>query len=182
MDISLETVQGPSKCTIDQWSVMCNCVLAHIDVNLLVPVVKSLCVGIGCGWGGGSVEVSYLQATGSFWGSYQQPPYCTSTSSCPAGSGKLSLQHGSPPSFLSPTLLCQYQSALRLATNWGIVSSWRTEWETDETHRTVKERGGWERWEWHMDKAPWHPLPHFECVCIQRTNKYVFTFALILSL
>ncbi|MEQ2258368.1 hypothetical protein XENORESO_017603, partial [Xenotaenia resolanae] len=41
------------------------------------------------------------------------PPHCTSTSSCPAGSGKLSLQHGSlslPPLFTLPPLLHQNQN------------------------------------------------------------------------
>lgn len=43
--------------------------------------------------------------------SYQQPPHCTSTSSCPAGSGKLSLQNGSlslPP---LPFLICQNKNS-----------------------------------------------------------------------
>lgn len=83
------------------------CVCAYVQkglnmcvrVGVCVPDSWKVCGGIG--WGGGLVEVPYLQATGSFWGSYQQPPHCTSTSSCPAGSGKLSLQHG--PSSLPTT-------------------------------------------------------------------------------
>lgn len=142
----------PDPFKVWDWPVQCR-VYVCVHACRREPADSCVCAGIG-GGGRGVVKVPYLQATGSFWGSYQQPPYCTSTSFCPAGSGKLSLQHGSlslslslshslpssPPPLSHSLSHLTFASTRTLATSDSIVSSWRRDWARERTGRTVKDR------------------------------------------
>lgn len=174
----------PDPFKVWDWPVQCR-VYVCVHACRREPADSCVCAGIG-GGGRGVVKVPYLQATGSFWGSYQQPPYCTSTSSCPAGSGKLSLQHGSLSLSLSHSLPSSPPPSLTLSptSHLPVPELWQPATALcllgEEIERGKGQAGRWkiekdrqregERRDWHMDRGWWwRPAPSISTfwVCLR---------------